>query len=57
MTSLGVTLHYLVTWRDILSVARENSYFKTATLDEAELFLRDPAAWSAAHGGKAEFGS
>ncbi len=57
MEKLGVTLHYLVTWRDILSVARENSYFETQTLDEVELFLGDPAAWSAAHGGIAEFKS
>ena len=56
MEKLGVTLHYLVTWRDILSVARENSYFESKTLDEVELFLRDPAAWSAAHGGNGEFG-
>jgi orotate phosphoribosyltransferase len=57
ITSLGVTMHYLVTWRDILSVAWENSYFETATLDEVELFLGNPAQWSAAHGGIAEFRS
>jgi orotate phosphoribosyltransferase len=55
MENLGVTLHYLVTWRDILSVAREHGYFAAETRDEVELFLRDPAPWSAAHGGKAEF--
>lgn len=55
MSDLGVTLHYLVTWWDVLSVAREGTYFEAATLDEVEKFLNAPAQWSAAHGGLAEF--
>jgi orotate phosphoribosyltransferase len=55
MAELGVTLHYLTTWRDVLAVARESRAFAPATLDEVEKFLAEPAAWSAAHGGVAEF--
>ncbi len=55
MADLGVTLHYLVTWRDVLAVARENRYFETSTLDAVEAFLNAPAEWSAAHGGISEF--
>jgi orotate phosphoribosyltransferase len=54
MADLGVTLHYLVTWRDVLAAARENTYFKSQTLDEVEKFLGAPAEWSAAHGGVLE---
>lgn len=52
---LGVTLHSFVTWRDVLAVARGNRYFEPATLDSVESFLREPAKWSAGHGGAAEF--
>jgi orotate phosphoribosyltransferase len=55
MAELGVTLHYLATWWDVLRVARENEYFAKRTLDEVESFLKRPAEWSAAHGGISEF--
>ncbi|WOJ91464.1 orotate phosphoribosyltransferase [Methylocapsa polymorpha] len=55
MAELGVTLHYLTTWRDVLAAARESHSFERSTLDEVEKFLSDPASWSAAHGGIAEF--
>lgn len=51
MDELGVTLHYLATWWDVLKAARESGHFEPKVLDEVESFLRDPAAWSAAHGG------
>ena len=54
MADLHVGLHYLVTWRDILAVARGRRYFSAATLDQVEAFLDAPLAWSAAHGGVAE---
>jgi orotate phosphoribosyltransferase len=57
MSELGLTLHYLVTWRDIVAVAREKHYFDAETLDAVEEFLARPAQWSAAHGGIAEFKS
>jgi orotate phosphoribosyltransferase len=55
MAEIGVRLHYLVTWWDVLEVARQDEYFVPATLAEVEKFLHHPAAWSAAHGGVAEF--
>ena len=54
MAGLGVELHYLVTWRDILGVARQSAYFQPATLDKVEAFLDSPLEWSAAHGGVAD---
>jgi orotate phosphoribosyltransferase len=55
MAEIGVSLHYLATWWDLLDVARSGEYFAATTLDEVEKFLHHPAAWSAAHGGIAEF--
>src|SRR3546814_3321223 len=56
MTELGVNLHYLTTWWDVLGIAKESGHFEPNTLTEVESFLNDPAGWSAAHGGIAEFG-
>ena len=55
MAEIGVSLHYLVTWWDVLAAAKEGGDFPAATLSEVESFLHAPAAWSAAHGGIAEF--
>jgi orotate phosphoribosyltransferase len=55
MAEIGVTLHYLVTWWDVLACAKESGHFPASTLDEVERFLNAPAEWSAAHGGIAEF--
>lgn len=52
MDKIGVRLHALCTWWDVLKVARENAYFDANTLDEVEKFLHAPVEWSAAHGGK-----
>ena len=48
---LDIRLHYLATWWDVLRVCTENNTFDMETLSEIESFLRDPVAWSAAHGG------
>jgi orotate phosphoribosyltransferase len=48
---LGINLHYLATWRDVLAVARAHRYFPEDALNEIESFIGDPIAWSAAHGG------
>ena len=50
MADLDVGLHYLVTWRDILEVAKASGYFAAATLEQVEAFLDAPLAWSDAHG-------
>jgi orotate phosphoribosyltransferase len=51
LQKLGVNLHYLATWRDVLAVARAHGYFPHDALNEVEAFIADPIAWSAAHGG------
>ncbi len=56
LRDLGVNLHYLTTWWDVLEVARESGHFPPETLAEVEGFLREPAKWSAAHGGISSFG-
>jgi orotate phosphoribosyltransferase len=52
LDTMGVTVHSLATWQDILVVAREGSKFQTRALAELEAFLADPMQWSHAHGGK-----
>ena len=41
----GVTLHHLCTWWDVLTEAREQGTFDSATLREVEAFLKSPEAW------------
>ncbi len=54
MGDLGVTLHALTTWRDVLAVAKSSGKFEAKMLTEVEKFIEDPAGWSKAHGGVAE---
>jgi orotate phosphoribosyltransferase len=49
-----VTLHALATWWDVLEVAKNSGKFDKAKLREVEKFMKDPAAWSKAHGGAAQ---
>jgi orotate phosphoribosyltransferase len=51
LSDLGVTMHYLATWWDVLAVAKASGAFDAAMLDEVEAFMRDPGGWSKAHGG------
>ncbi len=51
MSPLGVAVHALATWRDVLAVARERDDLDARVLDELEEFLSDPPRWSQAHGG------
>jgi orotate phosphoribosyltransferase len=53
LRDLGVTLHSLATWWDVLAVARRSGKFDAAKLAEVEKFMHDPAGWSKAHGGVA----
>ncbi len=50
----GITLHYLATWHDVLEAAEAGGYFPQEAIDGVREFLKDPAAWSKANGGKAE---
>lgn len=49
MKALGITLHSLCTWWDVLAVAREQNYFDDHTLSAVEDFLNDPIAWQEAN--------
>ncbi|WP_225721398.1 orotate phosphoribosyltransferase [Candidatus Vallotiella sp. (ex Adelges kitamiensis)] len=51
LKDVGVNLHALATWWDLLRVSKDKGYFDTKTLDEVEKFLHAPTQWSAAHGG------
>jgi orotate phosphoribosyltransferase len=57
LAELGVRLHYLATWWDVLSVVKKDAYLGAAQIAEVEKFLNAPAEWSAAHGGVSTFGS
>lgn len=48
MRRMGVTLHALTTWWDVLAVAKDRKYFNRETLGEVESFLNDPEGWQAA---------
>ena len=51
LAKVNLNLHYLATWRDVLAVAKKESYFDAKTLAGVESFLDDPLAWSGANGG------
>lgn len=53
MREMGVKLHALVTWRDMLNAAKSRQFFDAATLSEVESFLNAPVAWQDAHPAKA----
>jgi orotate phosphoribosyltransferase len=55
MRDLGVQLHYLATWRDVLEVAKASGSFDAGVLREVRAFLEAPSQWSAAHGGISSF--
>ena len=47
MKQMGVKLHSIATWWDVLEAAREHNYFDEETLTSVESFLKDPENWSA----------
>ena len=49
MSDMGITLHQLCEWRDVLEVAREEGYFDETTLSTVEAFLNDPLGWQEAN--------
>ena len=46
MAKLGVKLHALATWWDVLDVARENNLYTSSQLDVVENYLDEPESWS-----------
>jgi len=57
LADLGVKLHHLATWWDVLAVVKQGGYLAPAQISEVEKFLHAPAQWSAAHGGASSFAS
>ena len=51
LTEVGIKLHYLATWWDVLAACKELGRFDTSTLDSVEAFLHSPRDWSKEHGG------
>ena len=51
MNDIGVTMHALATFWDVLKVAQDGAFFDKKTLAEVEKYLNDPVGWSVAHGG------
>lgn len=49
MKAMGVKLHALTTWWDVLAVAREKRYFDEETLNSVESFLKAPDVWAEAN--------
>lgn len=51
LADMGVQLHHLATWWDVLAHAKTQGTFAAPVLREVESFLHDPAGWSKANGG------
>ena len=51
LTEVGIKLHYLATWWDVLAACKELGRFDNSTLDSVEAFLHSPRDWSKEHGG------
>jgi len=54
MAEMGITLHHLGTWWDVLEETKRTKRFDEKTLIEVEKFLHAPLEWSAANGGISE---
>jgi len=53
LSELGVRLHALATWRDVLAEARRTDRFGEAALTAVEAYLDDPDGWQARFAGAA----
>jgi orotate phosphoribosyltransferase len=51
LDDLGVTMHALATWWDVLAVAKASGKFDPSKLAEVEKFMHDPDGWAKAQGG------
>lgn len=47
--ALGITMHALSTWWDLLEVANQGHYLPEAVLGEIEAYLHNPSRWTADH--------
>lgn len=57
LDKIGLQMHSLATWWDVLKVAKEYNYFDNNAIAEVESFLNDPTKWSAEHGGASSLSS
>ena len=48
----NIALHYLCTWADVITAAEAGNYFPEKSIAGVREFLKDPVAWSVAHGGR-----
>ena len=51
LAEVGINLHYLATWWDVLAACKELGRFDSSTLDSVEAFLHSPRDWSKENGG------
>ncbi|MBF0129071.1 MAG: orotate phosphoribosyltransferase [Alphaproteobacteria bacterium] len=52
LEDVGIEMHYLCNWWDVLEVAEQRRMFDSSALEEVRAFLHGPVAWSADHGGR-----
>jgi len=52
LAAVGVRLHGLATWWDVLAAAEERGSLDAGGIKAVRAFLDDPEGWSARHGGK-----
>jgi orotate phosphoribosyltransferase len=52
LDKIGLQMHSLATWWDVLEVAKEFNYFDNNAISEVESFLNNPTKWSGEHGGE-----
>ena len=57
LDKIGLKMHSLATWWDVLKVAKEYNYFNNSAIGEVESFLNNPTKWSADHGGASSLSS
>jgi orotate phosphoribosyltransferase len=51
LDKIGVRLHALTTWKEVLEVAGAHQKISASDLVDVRAFLADPVKWSIAHGG------
>jgi len=56
LAAVGVRLHGLATWWDVLAAAEERGTLDADGIAAVRAFLDDPEGWSAKHGGKVAVG-
>ncbi len=56
LAPLGITMHALATWWDVLEVANRGHYLDAQAQGEIHAFLHDPKRWTAEHQGRRRSG-